>query len=135
MGAPAKKLARSYRLPSFSLQGRVRKRTSIPVWCEMKTKFLLGRNVQLAFGSAILTLLVVGAISYRGMVVSSESDRWVRHTHEVLENLQNLISAMLSVESSARAFVLTGSESYLESYRAGILHSEQEETIIHNLTA
>jgi hypothetical protein len=33
------------------------------------------------FGSAIfallvLTLLIVGAISYRGLVVASESDRW-----------------------------------------------------------
>src|SRR5271155_956023 len=123
MGAPAKKLARSYRLPSFSLQGRVRKRTSIPVWCEMKTKFLLGRNVQLAFGSAILTLLVVGAISYRGMVVSSESDRWVRHTHEVLENLQDLRSAMDSVESSYRGFALTGNESCLESYLGDVIRA------------
>jgi hypothetical protein len=35
----------------------------------MTTKSLLSRKVQLAFGSAILTLLVVGAISYRGMAV------------------------------------------------------------------
>ena len=45
----------------------------------MRTKSLLSRKMQLAFGSAILTLLVVGAISYRGIVVSSESDRLVRH--------------------------------------------------------
>ena len=44
----------------------------------MKTK------VQLASGSVILTLVVVRAISYPGMVSSSESERWVRHTHEVL---------------------------------------------------
>ena len=74
--------------------------------------------MQLAFGSAILALLVVGAISYRAMVVSSESDRWVRHTHEVLENLQDLLSAMQSVESNARGFVLTGNESYLDSLTA-----------------
>src|SRR5664279_2483235 len=52
---------------------------------KMKVLSLWNRKVQLAFGSAILTLLVVGAISYRGMVVSGESDRWVSHTHEVLE--------------------------------------------------
>ena len=88
----------------------------------MKTKSLLNRKVQLAFGSAILALLVVGAMSYRGMVVSTESDRWVRHTHEVLENLQNLLSEMRNVESSYRGFVITGNEQFLNAYH-GILKS------------
>ena len=80
----------------------------------MKTKSLLSRKVQLAFGSAVLALLVVAAISYRGMSCPAESDRWVQHTHEVLEQLQDLPSAMQSVESSYRGFVLTGKESYLD---------------------
>ena len=52
-------------------------RVALPflTWCEMTTKSLLSRKMQLAFVSVILTLLVVGAISYRGMVLSSESDR------------------------------------------------------------
>jgi PAS domain S-box-containing protein len=100
----------------------------------MKTKSPLSRKVQLAFGSAILALLVVGAISYRGMVLSSESDRWVRHTHEVLENLQDLLLATENIKSSYRGFVLTGKESYLESYRAGILSAEQDQATVRNLT-
>ena len=94
----------------------------------------MNRKVQLAFGSAILTLLVVGAISYRGMVVSRESDRWVRHTHEVLENLQDLLSAMQRIESSYRGFVITGNEQSLQSFQDSILRSRREETIIRNLT-
>ncbi len=78
----------------------------------MKTTPRLNRKVQLAFGSALLTLLVVGAISYRGIVASSESDRRVRHTHEVLASLQDLLLAMRSIESSSRGFVLTGDEAY-----------------------
>jgi PAS domain S-box-containing protein len=95
----------------------------------------MNRKVQLAFGSAIFTLLVVGAISYRGMVVSRESDRWVRHTHEVLESLQDLLSAMQRIESSYRGFVITGNEQSLKSYQDSILRSRREETIIRNLTA
>src|ERR1700730_9545925 len=100
----------------------------------MKTTSLFNRKVQLAFGSAILILLFVGAMSYRGMVVSTESDRWVRHTHEVLENLQNLLSEMRSVESSYRGFVITGSEQFLNVYHGSVLHSQEEETIIRSLT-
>jgi PAS domain S-box-containing protein len=101
----------------------------------MKTKSLLNRKVQLALGVAILASLVVATISYRSMVASTESDRWVRHTHEVLENLQNFLAEMQSIESSYRGFALTGKESYLESYRASTLRAEQGETTIRNLTA
>ena len=65
-------------------------------------KTVLNRKIQLAFGAPILVLLVAGAISYRGILASSESNRWVRHTHEVLENLQNLVSGVESIESSSR---------------------------------
>ena len=100
----------------------------------MKTMSRPNRNVQLTFGSAVLILLTVGAVSYRGMVASRESDRWVGHTHEVLEHLQGLLAAMGRVESSGRGFVLTGKESYLESYRAGITGAEQEQATVRSLT-
>jgi len=100
----------------------------------MKTKPPSNHKAQLAFGSAILALVLVGAISLRGMAVAHESERWVRHTHEVLENLQYLLNGMQGAESSARGFILTGKASYLDSYRANRLRVEQEKTIIRDLT-
>jgi len=81
-----------------------------------------------------VALVVVGAISYRAMGVSGESDRWVRHTHEVLENLQDLLSATESMESSYRGYVLTGNESYVESYRADVVSAQQYEAMVGQLT-
>ena len=92
------------------------------------------RKLQLAFGSAILALLAVGAISYRGMAESRESDRWVRHTHEVLEGLQNLLAAVQTVESNARGYLLTGDESFFEVYRVGKVRAEKEQAIVRDLT-
>ena len=100
----------------------------------MKAKSSLDRKIQLAFGSAILTLLVVGVVSYHARVVSSESDRWVRHTHEVLESLKDLLSSMQGLESSARGFLLTDEESYFESFRAGKSRCELEQAIVASLT-
>src|ERR1700683_850703 len=100
----------------------------------MNTKAVSDYRVQLALGCAILALVVVGAISYRGIVVSGESDRWVRHTHEVLDQLHDLEFAMQGVESSYRGFVLTGKESYIESYRSSIESATQAETTVGNLT-
>jgi PAS domain S-box-containing protein len=95
---------------------------------------VLKRRVQLAFGSAIVILLVVGAVSYRGIFLSSESDRWVRHSHEVLENLDNLVAAMERIESSDRGFALTGEVVYLESYRASVLSAGQDAAAVRDLT-
>jgi PAS domain S-box-containing protein len=100
----------------------------------MKTKAASDYRVQLALGCAILVLFVVGAISYRSIVVSSESDGWVRHTDEVLDQLHDLQFAMQNVESSYRGFVLTGQEPYVEAYRASIASATQAETTIGNLT-
>ena len=82
----------------------------------------------------MLTLLVVGAISYRGIVVSRESARWVSHTHKVLESIQDLVFAVEGIESNSRGFALTGKESYLESYRAGLLKVAQDQAAIRSLT-
>ncbi len=81
-----------------------------------------------------MALLVVGTISHRALARSSESDRWVEHTHQVLENLQDLRFAMESVESSWRGFVLTGGESYAETYRASRVRVEQDQAAVGRLT-
>jgi PAS domain S-box-containing protein len=101
----------------------------------MKTKSVSRRKLQLTFGSAVLTLLVVGAVSYRSMLESSESGRWVQHTDKVLEKLQDLLAAMQTVESNTRGYLLTGDESFLKVYRAGIAKTEEDQTIVRNLTA
>jgi PAS domain S-box-containing protein len=100
----------------------------------MKTKSPLSRRLQLAFGSAVFALVVVGVLSYRGMIEFRESDRWVRHTHEVLENLQDLFAAMQIVESNARSFLLTGDESFFDGYRAAIVRTGKDQAIVRNLT-
>ncbi|MGA9474116.1 MAG: PAS domain S-box protein, partial [Terriglobales bacterium] len=100
----------------------------------MKPTSLLSRRVQIGFGSAIVTLLVVGAISYRAMVVSSESDKWVRHTHEVIGNLRELRLAMETVEANCRGFLLTGNDSYFESCLASRQEVARYDTAVRNLT-
>jgi CHASE3 domain sensor protein len=100
----------------------------------MQTTYRLNRKVQLAFGSALLTLIVVGAVSYRELAASRESDRWVRHTHEVLASLQDFGLAMKSIESSSRGFVFTGEEAYFRSSRASVLRAGQDQAMLRDLT-
>ena len=95
----------------------------------------LNRKVQVALGSAVAALLIVGAISYRVMLVSQESDRSVRHTYEVLDGLDDFLFALERTDSAFRGFVLTGSDVDLASFRAGRLSAEQAASRIRSLTA
>jgi diguanylate cyclase (GGDEF)-like protein len=95
----------------------------------------LNRKVRLAFGFAMLTLLLMGAVSYRWLVISDEIGRRVRHSRGVLANIQYLLLAIESVESSSREFVLTGKDSDLDLYRTNVLNVERDREVIRNLTA
>ncbi len=98
------------------------------------TRRLTNRTVQLAFGSAAAILLLVGGLSYRSIIVSSENNRWVQHIHEVLENLQELQFAMETVASSVRAFLLVKDESYLDRYRVARLSLDRHTAAVRDLT-
>jgi PAS domain S-box-containing protein len=100
----------------------------------MKTKLQLIWKIRIAFGAAVSIFLLVCAISYRAAIVSGESHQWVRHTHEVLDNLQNSLLEMQSMESSYRGFLLTGSNEYLGLFQASILHVQQSELTLGKLT-
>src|SRR3979411_2514718 len=68
------------------------------------------------------------------MALSSGSDRWGRHTHEVLEHLQALLSAVENIESSNRTFAITGNQLSIEDYQASVRRYRLEESILRNLT-
>jgi diguanylate cyclase (GGDEF)-like protein/PAS domain S-box-containing protein len=92
------------------------------------------RIVQLAFGSAVTVLVVVGSLAYRSILVSNEGSGWVEHTHEVLENLEASQFAMETIVGSVRGFVLTGDETYLKRYQASLLSLTQHEAAVRSLT-
>ncbi|MGA2848884.1 MAG: PAS domain S-box protein, partial [Terracidiphilus sp.] len=94
----------------------------------------MNRKIRLAFGVAMLTLLLMGAVSYRWMLIADESDRWAMHTHIVLIVIKDLLLSMESVEFGSRQFVLTGKESDLEAYQASLIKVGTDEAAIRSLT-
>ena len=100
----------------------------------MRLRSVARLKVQFAFGAAILALIAVGAFSYLAATASSESDRWVEHTYDVLANLNKLLAAMERLESSYRGFALTDLESQLQSYRLSIEDTAKAERTVRDLT-
>jgi diguanylate cyclase (GGDEF)-like protein/PAS domain S-box-containing protein len=100
----------------------------------MKSKSFSDRKVQIALGSAILCLCVVSLVSFRSMAISNESELWVRHTHRVLETLQDLLLAADAVDSNSREYGLTGQASNLQSYGVSRHSVEQDQATLRELT-
>jgi len=94
----------------------------------------LNRKLQAAFAIPMLALVVMGVASYRCMLVLDESNGWVRHTHEVLDNLNDLRSSMETASRSYRDFVMTGDESFIAPYHADVSIAMRDEANVRNLT-
>ncbi len=100
-----------------------------------RAKPLTGRIAQAAFGLAFVILLGVGALSYRVIIVSGESSRWLEHTREVLKTIDLTHLSMEFMASSVRGFAITGNESYFAIYRAEISALKRHVTDLRALTA
>lgn len=80
----------------------------------------LGRRLAVSFAIAILLMLAIGAIGYVNITGLVETAGWVDHTHEVLEELQQLISLLKDAETGQRGYLLTGVDSYLEPHEDAV---------------
>ncbi|OUL33195.1 CHASE3 domain-containing protein [Nostoc sp. 106C] len=76
-------------------------------------KFIAG-----GFSLALLLLCSVGAASYWSVQKLNEDQRWVIHTNQTLNILDDLNHGFLSAESEKRGYVLTGKAEYLKNYGA-----------------
>ena len=72
------------------------------------------------FWAAVVTLFYIGVISYFHTMSQIEDAKRVTHTHEVLQQLEEILSDIKDVETSVRGYVITGNEQYLEPYYAQV---------------
>src|ERR1700722_6070288 len=100
----------------------------------LKSKFKSDRYLQVTFASAVAILILVIALYYRSMAVSRDSEAWVQHSHLVSNNLGNMLYAMTNIDASGHAYLTTGAEPYLDSWRGGIANLQQRIAMIRSLT-
>jgi methyl-accepting chemotaxis protein len=72
------------------------------------------------FGLAGLTLLIVAFVGYRNITALIDNDRQVDHSHQVQSDLTLVLSVMKDAETGQRGFLLTGDDTYLDSYEAAL---------------
>ncbi|SEA66190.1 CHASE3 domain-containing protein [Pedobacter hartonius] len=74
------------------------------------------RNIRLGLGISLAVLIISSAASYISIRKLLESDYWVDHTFQVIQELDNIISRLKDAETGQRGFLLTADPVFLEPY-------------------
>jgi signal transduction histidine kinase len=89
----------------------------------------------LVFGAVLLFLIANAAVSYRMTWRLIDNERWVTHTHEVINETAGMLSAVKDAETGERGYLITGEESYLAPYNTGLVELGQHLDRFRSLTA
>jgi PAS domain S-box-containing protein len=91
---------------------------------------------------AVLGLLVglgivtaMAAFAYRHMASLDEMERWVAHTHDVLDATHAIVISVGDAGRARRAFAVTRDEAELEPYQRAVAHVNGLRSELHVLTA
>jgi methyl-accepting chemotaxis protein len=100
----------------------------------MTMRWTVGTKIGAGFGLALAILVVIGGVSYRSTAKLTETAELVAHSHQVLENLEVVVSDMKDAETGQRGYIITGEERYLEPFRAALGVTNQDLKALRTLT-
>jgi len=77
-------------------------------------------NRGLILSLSVLILLLIGNawLGYRNTRQLNEDAAWVAHTQEVMDSLEEVVSAMKDAQTGERGFIITGDDHYLEPFNS-----------------
>lgn len=84
------------------------------------TKIDLKKALALFIACASIVLLINFVVLIAGRADAKDNEKWVTHTHEVIQLSQQLFIQIQNAETGQRGFLLTEDNSYLTPYLIGI---------------
>ena len=90
----------------------------------------------------LFIILYISTITIVNMLFTSEIDeqgenkiKWVTHTHEVITETKEYLSAITDMESGQRGYLLTNDNTYLEPYYIGLIKAKESFLNLSTLTS
>jgi methyl-accepting chemotaxis protein len=77
-------------------------------------KLTIGQKILFGYGLAMLCMAITGIAAYGSIERLIEANDWVKHTFLVIGEAQDIRAGLLQIESTARGYVATGDERFLE---------------------
>jgi CheY-like chemotaxis protein/signal transduction histidine kinase/CHASE3 domain sensor protein len=76
-------------------------------------KFLPANKTLIGFSLSIVLILFVGISSYLTILRYDDNAGWVNHTHDVINNIDELDRRVTEAENAGRAYILSGDDRFL----------------------
>lgn len=89
----------------------------------------------LGFGLVIAIFVVSSILVSMQFNKNLENNKWTVHTYEVLLESENILAALVNIETGQRGYLLAGQESFLEPLRQGKRDFKQAYDSIKTLTS
>jgi PAS domain S-box-containing protein len=86
-------------------------------------------------GLALLLLAMVGGASYQSINRLLVTNKWVKHTYTVLENINGVSSKLKDADWGHREYVITRNKTFLKNFEVGVQTAKQEIKTLRELTA
>src|SRR5579863_825108 len=89
-----------------------------------------------AAGAFALALLIcVGVVSYRSVLRAEDDQRWVVHTHLVLQKLDSVLDHLISARANKSGYVRPDSTSFPSSYKTDLTAIRDDLNEVGQLTS
>jgi PAS domain S-box-containing protein len=94
-------------------------------------RWTIENKIMAGAGLVLAILLINALVSYRATRRLIDNERLVGHTHEVISELEDVMSTMDDAETGERGYLLTGEKSYLEPYQSAVsaIHARVEKLV------
>jgi PAS domain S-box-containing protein len=92
------------------------------------------RGIGIGLGAVLAVLILSAMASYWNTRQLHKDAGWVAHTHEVLDALQELQTAVTDAETGQRGYLLTADDHYLEPYDHAIVIVSEKIDHLRELT-
>lgn len=74
----------------------------------------------IGLGVGLIALVVILIINFTIRHLESDTEAWIKHTHNIKSNIASLLSLIQDAETGQRGFLLTGKDNYLEPFSRAI---------------
>jgi signal transduction histidine kinase len=98
-------------------------------------KLAVEKKVTLGFTFALIMLGVIGMTSYTSVMQLRDDSRSVKRAQEIITRLESIFSTISDAAYSARSYVITGDEDYLEPYYSALQNVNLNTRYLHELIA
>jgi len=91
----------------------------------MFEKLSLKGKLGIGFAIPITLFIVISVIASQSLSHLLTSQKWVNHTHEVIEHGDEIMAELVNMETGLRGYLITGQEEFLEPYYSGREHFDK----------